>query len=55
MGKDWAWVVIESLMGIFIEETVGSKYIGGRYIKERYLGKGGFAYCIQVTDTEDGK
>lgn len=29
--------------------------IDGRYTKERYLGKGGFAYCVQVTDQTDDK
>lgn len=36
-----------------IETEQNSQIIGGRYIKERYLGKGGFAYWIQVTDMND--
>lgn len=32
-----------------------SQIVANRYIKERYLGKGGFAYCMQVTDMETEK
>jgi polo-like kinase 1 len=32
-----------------------SQIVAKRYIKERYLGKGGFAYCMQVTDMETEK
>ena len=35
---------------IYIDNEQKSQVVAGRYIKERYLGKGGFAYCLQVTD-----
>lgn len=41
------------MANIFIGKEKNNQIVAGRYIKERYLGKGGFAYWVQVTDMNE--